>query len=154
MSGLSYFVSYSSSSSRRGQLSVPGENNHGVSCLPLSSLPSKPGPERGHPSLRRVRVPTPLDSGSRMGIAGHLLEIQMLRSQPRPAGAALHLNKVPAKLCYRHAEMKTRHRGGREAVEVELGSFPVVSSPALLTVTAQIKGWGSCPPTYLSPHQL
>ena len=36
---------------------------------------------------------------------------------PRPAGAALHFNKVPAKLCYRHAEMKTGHRGGGGAAE-------------------------------------
>ena len=112
--GLPYPVSYSSSSSQRGQLSVLGENSLGVSHLPLSSLPAKPGPEPGHPSLRRVRVPTALDSDSRMGIPGNSLEIQMLRSQPRPAGAELHFNKIPAKLYYRHAGMKTGHRGGEE----------------------------------------
>lgn len=112
MSGLPYPVSYSSSGSQRGQLSVPGENSLGVSHLPLSSLPAKPGPEPGHPSLRRVGVPTALDSGLRMGIPGNSLEIQMLRSQPRPAGAELHFDKIPAKLCYRHAEMEIGRRGG------------------------------------------
>ena len=38
--------------------------------------------------------------------------MQTLRSQPRPAGAELHLNKIAAKLCYSHAEMKTGHRAG------------------------------------------
>ena len=143
MSGLSYSVSYSSSSSQRGQLSVPGENRHGVSSLLLSSLPSKPVPECGHPSQRKVRLPTHLDSGSRMGIPGNSLEIQMLRSQPKPAGGELPFNKIPAKHCYRHAERKAGHGGTGGAVEGEQGSFPVVSSPALFTLTSQLRDWGS-----------
>ena len=53
------------------------------------------------------------------------------------------------------------HRAGGRVTEGELGSFPVVSSPALPSLTAQLKGWGSCPPEWstcslltLHPHHI
>lgn len=90
-------------------------------------------------------VPTALTLDSRMGIPGNSLEIQMLRSQPRPAGAELHsLTRLPAKLCYRHAEMEIGHRGGRGHEGSWAPSQESPLQPLLHSCGLKLKGWGSC----------